>query len=204
MGLRIGKIIEAKNLKQYKVAAAAAISTSYLSQLSTGKYAKGVSIDVLMQIAAALDEPVQALFEPDEPIAVAGRVGAGARVELIDAYEKGDGLYRIACPIDLSPHGIVGVEVVGGSMEPMIREGDVLLFSRNFVGVDENDMGEIVICETEDGEALVKQIKTGREPNTFDLLSARDGLDPIYGARLKWAARLRRHIRKDEVEVIER
>jgi phage repressor protein C with HTH and peptisase S24 domain len=158
---------------------------------------------MLQDIATFLDVPIRSLYVNEQRIAVAGRVGAGARVELVDSFAKGDGLYHIICPDDLLATGIVAVEVTGTSMEPLIFEGDILLFTRNFIGIDPTALGRVGICETEDGRALVKQIKLGREPGTFDLFSfnaASNG--PEYGVHLKWAAPYRRHLRAEDVEKV--
>lgn len=201
MRFRIRDLRADAGLTQQELAESAGISVPFLSQIETG--AKLPSMETLIRIGKALGAPASSLIDDRLPIAVAGRVGAGAAVDLVDAYEKGAGLYHIACPTDLSPRGIVAVEVTGDSMKPIIAEGDILLFSRDHDGVDEAGVGEVVICETLEGLALVKLLRRGRDPETFDLYSAKDGLEPIYGVRLKWAARLRRQIRKEDVVVVE-
>jgi phage repressor protein C with HTH and peptisase S24 domain len=156
---------------------------------------------VLSKIVDALDVDPSEVFERLRKIAVAGRIGAGASVLLVDSYAKGDGLYHITCPDDLPSTGIVAVEVQDNSMEPLIKEGDVLLFSRHFIGIDERVIGNVGICETADGRALVKQIKPGRDPGTFDLYSFNTASNgPEYGVRLKWAAPYRRHLKAEDVD----
>lgn len=178
-------------------------SPGYMSMLERGANDKKPNIELLNAIASALNVSPRSLLGGSARIAVAGRVGAGAAVELVDAYAKGDGLYHIACPDDLPAHGIVAVEVVGESMQPLIHAGDVLLFTRHFVGIDPGVLDHVGICHTEDGRALVKQIRKGREPGTFDLFSLNATANhPEYGVRLVWAAPYRRHLRKEDVEIV--
>lgn len=187
-----------------KLAEMVDISRPYMSQIENNSGGKRPSGDLLMRFADALNVPVSSLFpsEHTSAVAVAGRIGAGAKVELVDAYVKGDGLYKVAAPAGISNRGIVAVEVVGESMAPIIQPGDVLFFSRHFFGVDENALGRVSICETEDGRALVKHITEGRDKGTFDLLSANNTTPAEYAVRLKWAAPMRRHVPKEDVEVL--
>ncbi len=187
-------------MKARDLADAIDISQPYLSQIETGK--RRPSAALLQDIATVLDVPVAALYANDRPVAVAGRVGAGATVELVDAYAKGDGLYHVACPDDLPASGIVAVEVQGDSMSPIIQSGDILFFTRHFVGVDENAINHVGICETTDGRALVKYIRPGREPHTFDLHSANNSNQTEYAVHLKWAAPLRRHIAQQDIQTL--
>jgi hypothetical protein len=125
-------------------------------------------------------------------VAIAGKVGAGARVPLVDVFEKGDGP-QVECPPGLSHHGIVAVEVSGDSMEPLFSNGDLLFYTREALGVPDEVLGHRCVCEDAEGLAWVKQVKPGRDPGTFDLISLNRGVDPMWGVRLKWAARVRLH-----------
>ena len=156
--------------------------------------------ETLAKLARVLGTSVEALetgrdLKPGL-VAIAGKVGAGARVPLVDAYEKGDGP-QVECPPQLSPHGIVAVEVEGDSMEPVYSQGDLLFYSRDAVGVPDEAIGARCVCEDMDGDAWVKQVKPGRDPGTFDLHSINTRVDPMWGVRLKWAARVRLHLPAD-------
>ena len=129
-------------------------------------------------------------------IAIAGKVGAGARVPLFDAYEKGDGP-QVECPPQLSPHGIVAVEIEGDSMEPVYAAGDLLFYSRDVIGVPDDAIGAKCICEDVDGNAWVKQVRRGAEPGLFNLVSINPAAENQHGVRLKWAARVRLHLPAD-------
>lgn len=138
-------------------------------------------------------------IEDTRAIAVAGKVGAGAKVDLVDAYSKGDGLYHVACPPQISPHGIVAVEVEGTSMAPTYEPGAVLFYSRDTMGVPTEAIGRICVCEDDTGKAWVKQIKIGSEEGTFSLISVNPEADNMHGIRLRWAAPVRLHLPKEFV-----
>ncbi len=200
MKLRIRELRKQRGLTIADLADMIDKTPGYISMLERGANQKKPSTTLLEEIARALDVPVHALISDNRPVAVAGRVGAGATVELVDAYAKGDGLYHVACPDDLPASGIVAVEVQGDSMSPIIQNGDVLFFTRHFVGIDENAINRVGICETADGRALVKYIRPGREPHTFDLHSANNSNQTEYSVPLKWAAPLRRHISQQDIQ----
>ncbi|ANB35953.1 phage repressor protein C with HTH and peptisase S24 domain [Rhodovulum sulfidophilum] len=126
-------------------------------------------------------------------VSIAGKVGAGARVPVFDAYEKGGGP-QVECPPGLSPHGVVAVEVEGDSMEPVYSAGDILFYTRHTAdGVPSEAVGKRCVCECEEGLGWAKVIRLGREPGTFDLHSFNDQSPTMYGVRLKWAAPIRLH-----------
>lgn len=135
-----------------------------------------------------------------EYVSVAGRVGAGAEVDLYDAYPKGEGLYRVACPPQISSHGIVAVEVAGESMVPVYQPGTVLFYSRTTMGVPTEALGRICVCEDSHGRAWVKQVKTGQQEGTFSLISINPMSETLHGVHLKWAAPVRFSLPPEYVE----
>lgn len=162
--------------------------------------AVGRSVDDVIRIGEAWDinaAPARAT------VAVAGKVGAGAHVDLVDAYAKGGGLYSVACPPQLSPHGIVAVEVEGDSMVPLYAPGTVLFYSRDVIGVPTEAIGQVCVCEDENGKAWVKHIKTGMQEGTFSLISVNPEAENMHGVRLKWAAKVRFHLAPEMVERVE-
>lgn len=125
-------------------------------------------------------------------IAVAGKVGAGAEVELVDAYAKGDGHRHVACPPQLTATGIVAVEVEGDSMVPMYQPGDILFYTRaTHEGILEEDIGRACVVEDASGHAWVKQVKRGDEPGQFHLISLNPLAETRHNQRIKWAARVK-------------
>ncbi len=86
---------------------------------------------------------------------------------MVDDHAKGDGLFHVECPSQLSPHGIVAVEVEGNSMEPAYAEGDLLFYSRDAMGVPTEAIGRMCIAADEAGRVWVKQVKVGTEAGLF-------------------------------------
>lgn len=136
-------------------------------------------------------------------VAVAGRVGAGAKIPLFDGFEKGDGLYHVACPPQIAPTGVVAVEVEGDSMSPMYQPGHVLFFTRHtHEGVLEEDIGKPCVVEDEAGNAWVKLVKRGSAPGLWNLVSLNPSAESAWDVRIKWAARVRMALPADLAERI--
>lgn len=196
-GLR--KIMEARNLKDAPLSEAAGLHQSFVRDLKRGK-AASPKLSSAVRLSQALGMSVEEVMswadgkpEGHPSIAIAGKVGAGAKVPVFDAYQKGDGP-QVECPAGLSPRSVVAVEVEGDSMEPVYSAGDLLFYTRNgHEAVPSDDIGHRCICEDEDGMGWVKQIKPGDEPGLFHLISLNPGANNMWNVRLKWAARVRLH-----------
>ncbi|WP_417255341.1 S24 family peptidase [Celeribacter halophilus] len=192
------------------VAIAADVSYDQLKSLIQGK-AKTTNVDDAVKVAAAfgvqIEDFLNGNFTPDttSAIAVAGRVGAGATVELSDPYPKGDGLYHVACPPQISPTNIVAVEVQGNSMEPAYEEGDILFYSRDALGVPADAIGKRCIVEDSEGRVWVKLLRRreGQPEGLFDLISFHADAPPMYDATVKWAAPVKMHLGRDLVTKID-
>lgn len=171
------------------------LSRGYISQLETGKRQPGPeTISLLCEVfSVTASTLIEDEYATDAPmIAVAGKVGAGAEVELVDAYAKGDGHRHVACPPQLSATGIVAVEVEGDSMVPMYQPGDILFYSRaTHEGILEEDIGRACVVEDASGHAWVKQVKRGDEPGQFHLISLNPLAETRHNQRIKWAARVK-------------
>lgn len=140
---------------------------------------------------------------PEDPkpiVAVAGRVGAGALVPLVDAYEKGDGLYHVALPHGLPNTGVVAVEIKGDSMTPVYDDGDLLFYSREYETVDSNGINRNCICCDIDGNVWVKRIKLGSERGLYNLVSINPNAENQHDVELRWAAPVLLHLPKSLVE----
>lgn len=196
-GLRV--VFERRgDLKPARVATDAGLDNSAIRKMFKGEIGSP-RVETAERIAAVLGMTVAEIIaegpSASRPtIAIAGKVGAGARVPLVDAYEKGDGP-QVELPPQLgSPHGIVAVEVEGDSMEPVYSAGDLLFYSRDVLGVPDAAVGRRCVCEDEGGDVWVKQVKAGRDPGTFDLHSINAQVGPMWGVRLKWAAPVKLHL----------
>lgn len=167
-------------------------------RLNNGDESAGANATSISKVAAALDVSeiwlMHGIGDDSAPtVTIAGRVGAGARVPVFDAYEKGDGP-QVEVPPQLPTTGIVAVEIVGDSMEPVYSAGDILFYSRfTHDGVPAEAIGRRCVCEDADGNGWVKVVRAGRERGTFDLHSFNDTSPPMYGIMLKWAAPVRLH-----------
>ena len=183
---------KAAGFTQEYMAEMLSISPGLYNGLETGK--RRMNETYLEGIANILRVTVSELIIEDRPtIAIAGKVGAGAQVPVFDAYTKGDGP-QVECPPGLSPHGVVAVEVVGDSMEPVYSAGDLLLYTREtHDGVPDEVIGHRCVVEDVDGMGWVKQVKAGDEPGLFHLISLNPGANTMWNVRLKWAARVRLH-----------
>ncbi|GGW24088.1 transcriptional regulator [Gemmobacter lanyuensis] len=179
------------------VAIASGVSYEQLKGLKQGK-ASSTNVDDAMRVARAfgvtLDDFYTGRLGATQSVAVAGRVGAGAEVVLSDDHAKGDGLYHVACPPQLAPRGVVAVEVVGDSMEPVFYEGDILFYSRQTIGIPTEAIGRPCICEDYDGLVWVKQVKVGTSPGLFNLLSINPTGTNRLDVALKWAAPVLFHL----------
>lgn len=194
--------IDATGKSLRSVAVDAGVSYEILKNLSQGKSLR-TNVDDARMIARAfgvtLDDFYAGNLGKPATIAVPGKVGAGAQVYPIDDHAKGEGLYSVLCPPQLSPHGIVGVEVEGDSMAPIYEPGDVLFYSRDTMGVPTEALGRICVCEDNQGRSWVKQVKLGQEEGHFSLLSINPSGTNTHGATLRWAAPVRFHLPKDFV-----
>lgn len=179
------------------IATRSGVSYDLLKNLKQGK-SQTTNVDDARKVAAGfgvtLDEFLEGkLTRGEAPIAVAGRVGAGASVPLVDAYPKGEGLFHVAAPPQLrrGASGIVAVEVEGDSMVPMYQPGDVLFYSRaTHEGILDDDIGRACVVEDADGHAWVKQVRRGDEPGLFHLISLNPTSETMHNQRIRWASRV--------------
>lgn len=199
------RALQVNNVSLRKVALQSGVSYEQLKALKQGK-AKTTNVDDAMRVASVFGVSLEDFYAGRfdralVKIAVAGRVGAGASVDLVDAYAKGDGLYHVACPPQIPASGVVAVEVKGDSMEPVYSEGDVLFYTRNsHEGIPSEDIGrKCVVCDLT-GRAWVKQVQRGTEPGLFHLVSINPGAQTVWDVPIQWAARVRFHLPADLVQ----
>ncbi len=201
---RIEAIIAERGTNPRAVALSAGMSATGVRDIILRK-TKNPTFASLAKIAEVLGVPVTDIIEgttPPPSIAVPGRAGAGAVVHLVDDHTKGDGLYHVECPPQLSPHGVVAVEVTGDSMEPVYSEGDLLFFSRDVLGVPDDAIGRKCVCEDESGQCWIKQVKVGTSAGLFNLLSLNPTGVNMHNIKLKWAAPVKLHLPRELVKKI--
>lgn len=187
---------KAASLTQEEISDMLGISVSLYNGLESGKRRMNETyLEGLANIFRV--SPSDLIIESRPTVAIAGAVGAGAMVPVFDAYEKGDGP-QVECPAQLSPHGIVAVEIVGDSMEPIYSAGDLLFYTRESSdSVPTDAVGHRCVCEDVDGMGWVKQVRAGSAPGLFNLISLNPGADNQHDVKLKWAARVRLHLPAD-------
>lgn len=201
----LARLIEERGTNNRAVAEAAGLGHTAVRDIITRKV-KSPTYVTLERLAAVLGVKVADIVSAEtapvrHAIAVAGRVGAGARVPLEDPFAKGDGHYHVACPSQLPPRGVVAVEVEGDSMMPMYQPGDVLFYSRaTHEGILAEDIGKPCVVEDAEGHAWVKLVKRGTEPGLFHLISLNPGAETRHDMPIKWASRVRMVLPADLVE----
>lgn len=193
MEFRLKELRLAHRLTQEQMAEKLGISVALYNGLEKGK--RRMNADYIAGAAKIFGvAPAELISHQVALIAVPGRAGAGAEVHLVDDHAKGGGLYSVECPPQLSPRGIVAVEVAGDSMEPIYSSGDLLFYSREVIGVPTEAVGQKCVCEDADGRIWIKQVKNGSEPGLFHLLSLNPTAESKHNVRLHWAARVRLHL----------
>lgn len=202
----IARIISERGTNNRAVADSAGLNPTAVRDIIMRK-AKNPTFATLLKIAEVLGVSIDEVIGGSarsltrHMIAVAGRVGAGARVPLMDTYAKGDGIFHVVCPPQLNPRGIVAVEVEGDSMSPMYQPGHILFYSRaTHEGVLSEDLGLPCVVEDASGMAWIKQVKRGTEPGLFHLISLNPNSESAWDQRIKWASRVLLAIPESMVE----
>ncbi len=208
-GLKI--IMDAEGVKMKPLSEAAGMSETGVKDLI--RFGSSPKVSNAVELARVLNRSLDEIVAIGESgvftasgklvsIAVPGRAGAGAEVHLVDDYAKGDGLFHVECPPQLSPRGVVAVEVEGNSMEPAYAEGDLLFYSRDALGVPTEAIGRMCIVADEAGRVWVKQVKSGTEAGLFNLLSINPTGTNMHDVRLKWAAPVKLHLPREFVRKV--
>lgn len=141
-----------------------------------------------------------------EEVPIVGRVGAGAQVPLVDAYQKGDAHFWVATPPQLRPRrkDLLAVQVEGDSMVPVYEPGDLLFFWRDADGVRATDVNHACIVADAEDRAWVKQVRLGSEPGLYHLISLNPQAQTIFDQPVRWATRVRFALPAEHVRPIYR
>lgn len=172
---RIKELRASRNVKQFDLAAAIQVSQAALSGYETGKYQ--ADIDTYKKIAAYFDVSLDYLLgNPDRSathgiiVPVLGEVAAGIPIEAITDivdYEEIDAA--------MAKSGeFFGLRIKGDSMEPRMREGDVVIVRQQ----DTAETGDTVVVLVNGNSATVKKIKYG--PDGITLLPTNPAHDPLF------------------------
>lgn len=178
--LRLREARKAKGLTQVEVSRIIGISQNGYSDWETGKNRVDArSLGRLAELYGVTVNYLLGIDENDAPakgvrIPVLGSVAAGIPIEAIqdiEDYEEIDA--------DMAAAGeYFGLMIKGSSMEPRIREGDVVIVRRQ----EEAETGDTVVVLVNGDSATVKRIKI--EPNGIALIPN----NPAYDTRFYSAA----------------
>lgn len=178
--LRLREARKAKGLTQVEVSRIIGISQNGYSDWETGKNRVDArSLGRLAELYGVTVNYLLGIDENDAPakgvrIPVLGSVAAGIPIEAIQNivdYEEIDA--------DMAAAGeYFGLRIKGSSMEPRIREGDVVIVRRQ----EEAETGDTVVVLVNGDSATVKRIKI--EPNGIALIPN----NPAYDTRFYSAA----------------
>ncbi|MTJ81757.1 MAG: helix-turn-helix domain-containing protein [Telmatospirillum sp.] len=120
-------------------------------------------------------------------VPVVARVGAGHEVYPVDDSPLGMGLELVDAPMGIDGNHIVAVEVRGTSMHP-IQEGWLLFYRREIIGVPEDCINKLCVCQIENGPTYVKEVRRGASSGHFTLTSW--NAPPMEDVGLVWAAKV--------------
>lgn len=149
------------------------------------------SVDNFLALAAALRVTTNwLLFGSDDEfgapiIPVVGMVGADLSGRI--AYAEGDSPQEL---VPIPPGGSPldkAVEVRGHSMRGFADDGSLIYYSAERPP-SEDYLGEIVVCEVEGGERLVKKLQRGSRKGLYDLESING--ETRRDAKLLWIAEI--------------
>lgn len=166
---------KAKGLTQTEVAQAIGLTQNGYSYWENGK-AK-IDKDQILKLAALFEVSVDYLLGNTEVpvssgvrIPVLGDVAAGIPIEaitdIVDYEEIDTALARTG--------EFFGLRIKGASMEPRMREGDVVIVRQQ----DTADTGDTVVVLVNGDSATVKKIKYGQDGIT--LLPTNPAYDPMF------------------------
>lgn len=175
---RIRELRKAKGLTLKDMSAIFHVSLATVGFWEQGK--NEPSYSMLLQMSKFFNVPIDYILCNDEAverhsgnwIPVYGRVAAGIPIEAIDD--------DIVDQEELTPEMMKdgaeyrGLRIAGHSMEPRIREGDVVIVRIQ----PDVESGEVAIVFVNGDEATCKQIK--KTPEGVSLISFNPAFDPIF------------------------
>lgn len=175
---RIKELRQAAGIKQTTLAAVINVSQAALSGYETGRFEAstetyqliaqyfGVSLDYLLGHSTVRSGAPTAFTR----IPVLGDVAAGlpmmAEENIVD-YEEVD-------PTMAAAGDLFGLRIKGSSMEPRIKEGDVVIVRKQ----EDVDTGDVAVVLVNGDSATVKRIK--KETSGITLIPNNPAYDPKY------------------------
>jgi transcriptional regulator with XRE-family HTH domain len=164
-------------------------SKGYISDLEKGQRPMPPGA-TLAKLAAALGIELAQLVVPgvteERLVKIVGIVGANPDDSII--YTSADDVDAWA---PLPPGGTMksaALEVRGHSMRWVAEDGALIYFEDQRNPPSENMLGDVVICETAEGQVLVKRLLRGSRSGRYDLESQNGPI--LEDQRLRWAAEI--------------
>lgn len=177
--IRLKELRESRNLSQYSFARHFGISQSTVGNWESG--IRQPKTDVLEKIAEYFNVSVDYLLGREESdnnttdptwINVLGRVAAGIPIEAIEEV-----IDREQISEAMARNGsYIGLQIHGASMEPRMREGDVVIVRLQ----DDCESGDTVVAMVNGDEATCKILQ--KTPDGISLLSTNPMYPPMFFA----------------------
>jgi hypothetical protein len=153
---------------------------------------KGVSTTTITALAPVLRTTVEYLLEGKGPedigrpalCEVVGRVGADPEGRIL--FSTGDRPFAWALAAPGSNDRMPVLQVVGDSMPGFAPNGSLIYLEEQRNPPAEDMIGDVVACELEDGQVLLKRLLRGSGPKLWDLESISG--PTLRDVRIVWAA----------------
>ena len=158
IGERIKEARKSAGLTQLELAKKTELSRSYIGDIEKDRY--NPSVSTLQLIATATNTPLEDLLPSTKTVSpagrgvripVLGRVVAGIPIEAVEEILD----YEEITPELAATGEFFALQVRGDSMEPTLRDGDVVIVKKQ----PTVDSGDIAIVLVNGNDATVKEIK---------------------------------------------
>lgn len=168
MGNNLKRLRELKGWTHEEAGAALGMSRGGFIKLERSE--RLLDQDQIRKAAEIFEVTREVVLAEQTPIRIMGRVGAGGSIDPEFEQVPADGLAQVQLPFAV-PDGISGLEVVGDSMLPAYRSGDVILVWDEQKRPTRDFIGEEAAVLSETGFRALKEIQRGRTPAVFNLYS---------------------------------
>jgi phage repressor protein C with HTH and peptisase S24 domain len=191
---RLSQAVAASGLSQAEIARRASTSKTKVSQQNvqqlldgrnkTSKHLPAIAEVLGVDIGWLLTSKGSSLRKTKTPVIC--YIGAGAEMHPIDDHPQGQGLDEVDAPFGIGD--CVAAIVKGDSMLPMMKDGWLVFWSREHMGVPEECLGQTCVVAVQNGPTLVKELHRGSRKGLYNLLSW--NAPPRLDVKLAWAAKI--------------
>lgn len=137
-------------------------------------------VGTLIKLADALEMSVTEMFGGRVPLL--GKIGAGGTV----LFDEDADPETVDAPPGENPARMMALLVVGDSMRPVYRDGDIVYVRRDHDGVLPEYLGEECAVHTVDGGTFLKTLAPGTKASHYTLRSF--NADDIENVEVVWAS----------------